>query len=214
MKKLLIFLFIVLATFSGFGQFNVSPILGINFATKTGRYSENDDTKSKWITGAAFGVNGEYGFTDMICLDMELLFITMGEKTIYTGEGEKSTLSEYEYKETERYHYLQLPILVKFLFGTDFQYYGDIGPYFGYKIAGHYKAVTEDHTSKGRIRFNEDKVKDDDWYENPDYWRRFDMGMYIGGGVQKQVGPGKLGADLRFGMGFIDQHKFDSKEKK
>ena len=214
MKKLVLFLFIVFTSFSGFGQFSVSPILGINFATLTGRCSEDDDSKNGWITGLTFGAAGNYEFTDMISLNAELLFITYGDKIKFSESGEKSTLSEYEYKITERYHYLQLPILARASFGSNILYYGTLGPYFGYKIGGHYKATYGDNTVKGRVRFKEDKVQDDDWYEDPDDFRRFDLGMYIGGGAGKEIGPGRLDADLRLGIGFLDTNKFDSKEDK
>ncbi|HDO26808.1 MAG TPA: PorT family protein [Bacteroidetes bacterium] len=216
MKKLLILFMTVLLALPGFSQFSVGPRLGVNFAKITGKYNKDDDSKGGWITGLEFGAVGNYEFSDMISLTAELLFITDGDKTSFNvSDGEKSTLSsEYDYKFSERYHYMQLPVLVKFVFGSDFQFYGNLGPYFGYKIGGHYKTNFDNNTTKGRIRFKKDKVKDDDWYQDPKDYRRFDLGMYLGGGVQKQVGPGKLGADLRFGMGFLDTNKFDSKDDK
>ena len=39
--------------------------------------------------------------------------------------------------------------------------------------------------------------------------------VYIfGGGVQKQLGPGKLAFDLRFGLGLIDTHQFPEGQTK
>jgi len=215
MKKLLILFMTVLLALPGFGQFSIGPRLGVNFATITGKYSNNDDSKGGWITGLDFGAVGNYKFSDMISLNAELLFVTQGDKLKYEGsEGAKSSLSHYSYVVTERYHYMQLPILAKFTFGSDLLFFGIAGPYFGYKIRGHYKAKSEDNVVKGRVRFKEDKVKDDDWYQDPDEYRRFDLGMYIGGGVGKIIGPGRLEADLRFGMGFLDTNKFASKDEK
>ncbi len=214
MKKLLILFMTVLLSSQGFGQFSVGPRVGVNFATLTGKFSKDDDSKSGWITGFTFGAVGNYEFTDMISLNAELLFVTQGDKTKFTDVGEKSTRAEYNYSLKERYHYLQLPLLAKFTFGSDLSFFGILGPYFGYKIGGHYKAKSENTTIKGRVRFKEDKVKDDDWYEDPDYFRRFDLGMYIGGGAGKEIGPGKLELDFRFGMGFLDTNKFENKDDK
>ncbi|NOX84456.1 MAG: PorT family protein [Chlorobi bacterium] len=215
MKKLLILFMAVLLFSPGFGQFSVGPRVGVNFATLTGKYSKDDDSKSGWITGLTFGAVGNYEFSDMISLNAELLFVTQGDKTKFNeGDAKKSSQAQYDYTFWERYHYLQLPLLAKFSFGSDFLFYGILGPYFGYKIGGHYKAKGGDNTIKGRVRFKENKVKDNDWYDDPDYSRRFDLGMYIGGGVGKEIGPGRLEADLRFGMGFLDTNKFENKDDK
>ncbi len=47
---------------------------------------------------------------------------------------------------------------------------------------------------------------------DPSYHNQMDLGMYIGMGILKQVGSGKLGLDLRFGHGFIDFYKTENLE--
>jgi hypothetical protein len=38
--------------------------------------------------------------------------------------------------------------------------------------------------------------------------------LYLGGGVQKQLGPGKLAFDLRFGLGLTDTYQFSDDHEK
>jgi hypothetical protein len=217
MKKFLIFAILLLFSLFSFGQYSVGGRMGVNFSTITGRYSKDDDTKGGWVVSfPTIGAIGSYELTDMISLNAELLFITIGDKTKYseTGEGEKSSLSEYDYSNSERYHYFQLPVMARFNFGDNFHYYCITGLYFGYVIGAHYKDKFGDEVCKGRIRYKETSDDPDDWYLNPKYNRRADFGLNLGGGVSKEIGPGNLEAELRFGMGFLDHNKFDSKDDK
>lgn len=215
MKKLFLLLLSLLFISISYAQWSVGARAGANFATITGKYSDYDDAKSGWITALAIGPAANYEFTDMISLNGELLFITIGDKSKYTETGEKSSMAdEYNYTITERYHYLQLPILARFSFGSNFLFYGNIGPYCGYKIGGHYKEKTPYYETKGRTRFKEDKMKENDWLFDPDSERRFDFGLYIGGGAGKKLGPGVLEADVRVGIGLLDHNKFDDKDAK
>jgi hypothetical protein len=55
---------------------------------------------------------------------------------------------------------------------------------------------------------------EDYYYLDPAYNRRSDFGMQLGGGVGKKLGPGRMELDVRFGFGFVDLNKFDSKDEK
>jgi len=214
MKKFTILFVTLLFTFSTFGQWSAGARLGANFSTITGKYSEHDENKSGWITGMAFGAVGNYEFTEMISLNAELLYITIGDKTKYNETGEKSSLSSYDYVITERYNYLQLPILARFTFGSSIIFYGIIGPYMGYKIGGKYKAEYDGQVTEGKLRFKEKNLEENDWLYNSDVSRRFDFGIYVGGGAGKKIGPGVLEVDVRLGIGLLDHNKFESKDAK
>jgi len=214
MKKFLLILMMTLFFVPVFAQWSVGPRIGLNFATLTGDTGYSDDEKSGWITSLNIGAVGNYEFSDMISLNAELLLVTVGDKTKYSETGEKSSLAEYNTTITERYHYLQVPVLIRLIFGSNLIYFANIGPYYGHKIGGHHKADVNGHVTEGRIRFNEDKLNENDWLFDSDYERRSDIGMYIGGGAGKKIGPGVLEADLRFGFGLIDHNKFESREQK
>jgi hypothetical protein len=221
MKKLFTLSVFLLLTLFSYSQYSAGARLGMNMSTITGRYSENDEMKKGWVGGLVFGFVGNYQFTDVISLDAELLFSTMGGKFKYTydegdGDGERvQQADEMEDIFTERFHYLQMPVMAKFTFGSDFKFYGIIGPYFGYALGGHYKYDQWGNESKGKIKFKEGSSGSSDvLYLDPDDNRRFDLGFNLGGGVGKEIGPGNLEAELRLGIGFLDHNKFDSKDDK
>lgn len=214
MKKLSILIACMFFSSFCFSQWSVGARVGPNFSTLTGGWSENGDSKSGWITSFGAGTVANYEFTEMISVNGELLFITIGDKTEYTSEEDKSTENGYGYTYTGRYHYLQMPILARFLFGSNFIFYANLGPYFGYKIGGNYKREENGHVTEGRIRFKRENLEPNDELFNSDLARRFDLGIYVGGGAGKKLGPGVLEVDLRLGIGLLDHNKFESKDDK
>lgn len=217
MKKLIIFLITLFIMSSAFAQFSVGPRIGVNFSTVSGKDFWNGDYKHKWITGVVAGVVGEYAFTDMISLDAEILYITSGAKYIYKI-GDARAVGEDEGYWKETYGNLQIPILARFNFGNDIQFYGNLGPYFSLILCGKYKDVVEAYSyeQKGKIKFKKepDNYNGDDWYLDPKEYNKYDIGLYFGAGAKKQVGPGVLSFDARFGLGFIDYNKFENKDDK
>lgn len=196
MKRLLVVLMISLFVAPVFAQWTVGPRLGLNLSTCSGKYSEYDDEKSKWIPGIVVGGVAEYPFTDMISGVGELLFLSSGAKYTYTYEEEGYKSEECGY--IERYGKIQIPLLAKFTFGEDIQFYGDIGPYFDFTICGKY--IDKDAGTKEKIP--------------SDAYKSFGMGLYMGAGAQRQLGQGKLAFDFRFGLGFLDSYQFpDGQEK-
>ena len=101
MKKFLIISTILLLALSSIGQFSVGARAGLNLATLTGKYYE-DDSKSGWIATPVLGVVGSYEYTDMISFNAELLFLTIGDKTKYSYEGERNSQEVTEENEGER----------------------------------------------------------------------------------------------------------------
>ncbi len=213
MRKFTLLFVTLVFTFSSFGQWSVGPRLGVNFSTLTGKWNSNDDSKSRWITGPVVGAVGNYSFTDMFSLNAELLYITMGEKTIYTYSEESRALNSQTYWEKEKYHCFQLPILFRADFLTNSLFFAFFGPYFTYKLGGKWK---DSDGNSGKIKIQEHESRDDGntWYLDPDYNRRFDFGIYLGAGAGKKLGPGRLEVDLRYGIGLLDLNKFDDKDDK
>lgn len=197
MKKFLAILMMTLFVVPTFAQWTVGPRLGLNLSTCSGKWSEYDDEKSKWIPGIVVGGVAEYPITDMISGVGELLFISSGAKYTYTYEGEEESRDE-ECGYVERYGKIQIPLLAKYTFGEDFQYYGSAGPYASITICGKY--INKDTDTKEKIP--------------SDAYKTFGFGLYFGGGVQKQLGPGTLAFDLRFGLGLTDSYQFPDDQEK
>lgn len=160
---------------------------------------------------------GNYAFNEMFSLNAELLYISMGGKTESSWEDSRSIQSTYLL--TERYNCIQLAMIARILFGgSNFSYFGSFGPYLTRKGGG--TMTVDDGTNVTVLNIiwgtgqGTNRGNDGDWYVDPEYNRRWDFGLYIGGGVGKELGPGRLEFDVRFGLGLLDLNKFDSKENK
>lgn len=193
-------------------QWSAGLRAGANFSSITGQWSSDDDSKHKWIGGPVIGGVGGYNFTETWALRGELLYITMGEKYIYDESGSKSTNEENAWFR-ERYNCMQLVIVGQGMWSfSQLLLFANIGTFMTMKHGG----VWSDPYGSGRIVWQRGTYKsaDGDYYVDPEYNRRIDFGMYLGGGIGKNLGPGRLELDLRFGFGLIDLNKFESKDEK
>ena len=191
--------------------------LGVNFTTISGQYSNDEDIKHSFITTPLFGAIGMYTVNDMISVVAEINIAGSGALYKINADFEsRSAASSYNANYKIRYTNFQIPILVKFTFGEEWQYFGYGGFYWNYMLGGKYK-VTSDYFDDydGKIKFGDypEGYEGDDWYLDKDHNRRADFGLNIGGGVQKELGPGVIAADLRFGFGFLDSNKWPDDDK-
>lgn len=218
MKKILLISIIMFSIITVFAQ---SPWwfgghLGVNFNTVTGQYNNDDDIKHTFITTPTFGAIAMYSVNDMISVITEINIAKSGATYKYDYNDETRNFSEaVDVKYKECYTILQIPVLAKFTFGEDWQYFGYGGFYWSYILGGKYKAESENGNFDGKIKFGDypDNYNGDDMYLDKDYNRRTDIGLNIGGGVQKELGPGVIAADLRFGFGFLDSNKWPDDDK-
>jgi len=222
MKKLLLLAIAVMAISVLNAQTYFGPRLGINLATMSGQMTENYDIDNGSITGFVIGGVVDHHFSEMISLQAEILFVQNGmkEELTYSENYEGVSISS-EDKTKYKFNTLEIPLLVKATFGDDFKYYGNLGPYFNYKMGGKYESEwkittsnfseteTESGNNNGKIIFKEapNNYDGDDTYLNPKYFNRIDFGLYFGGGIAKQLGPGVLNLDIRYGLGFSDFFK-------
>ena len=216
MKKLLffsVFLFLLTTVF-GQSPWWVGGKLGINFTTVNGKYGNNYSSDNKWITSPLFGATAMYSFSDLIGISAELNLAKSGALYDLTFIGSDGTEGEGTLK--ERYTTIQIPVHARFTFGETWQFFAYGGFYWSYILCGKYVAKSEYFDDfSGKIKFG-DRPEDyngDDMYLDKDYNRRMDIGLNIGGGVQRQLGPGALLLDLRFGLGFLDSNKFPDDDK-
>ena len=137
--------------------------------------------------------------------------VLLVNKSDYLGET-------YEYKQRERYTTLRLPIMARFMWGTTWQYYGLIGIYFSKRLCGKY--VYTDYTGdkeSGKIKFKknpDENSSGDDWILDTKDFRRLNLGMQVGAGLRRELGPGYITLALLYGMGFFDFYKWENKDDK
>jgi len=186
---------------------------GINFSTIKGKWYNDDTEKSKPIVTPLVGITGMYSFSDMISVQMELNMQKTG--TVYEDEY----YDEFEggtYTLRERYTTLNIPVLARFNFGEDWIYFAYAGFYWSKILCGKYVYKENGYEETGKIKYGDepDNYTGDDWYISKEYNRRMDFGLAFGGGVQKELGPGYLGVDLRFNIGFLDVYKWPDGDDK
>lgn len=215
MKKLFFlsaFVFLFTTVFAQ-GPWSVGGKLGINFTNISGEYSSSVNTDHNWITTPLFGAVALYSFSDLVAVSAELNLAKSGTLINLTFVGSNGGEEKGSYK--EKFTSIQIPILARFTFGETWQFFAYGGFYWSYILGGKYEAKSDSFDQSGKIKFGDapDNYTGDDIYLDKDYNRRMDIGLNVGGGVQRQLGPGKLVLDLRFGMGFLDFNKFPDDNK-
>lgn len=190
----------------------VGSRFGINFSTINGKWSSNDTEKSKPIVTPLVGFASMYSFTDKIFVRMELNLQKTG--TVYQDNDDDNEGGEYTLR--ERYTTLNIPITARYNFGYDWIYFAYAGFYWSKILCGKYIYKEGTYEETGKIKYGEepDDYNGDDWYRSKEYNRRMDFGIVFGGGVQKELGPGNIGVDLRFGFGFLDVFKWPEGDDK
>ncbi len=208
MKKLIVVIALIAAV-SASAQ-TIIPKAGMTLSTldaETFASNPGDFDSYKNITGFSVGVGYRIGFGDLISLQPELLFIQKGWKNEY-GYDDGVDYYRYQYTETVKLNYLELPILVRIALGPEkFKFHINAGPSVGFGINGEYNqdyfetygGTPFEFSNEGDVKF-EDRP---DGYEGYDqyYPNRIEFGAQIGGGVTLFD---KVMIDVRYGLGLTD----------
>ena len=206
MKKLLVVIALIMAISASAQKF--IPKAGITLSTlKTETLDQQDYFDSyEYATGFSVGLGYRIGFSDLISLQPELLFIQKGWKNEYgydDGFGYNET-----YTETAKLNYIELPVLLRIALGPDnFKFHINAGPSVGFGINGKYDykfridyyGDISTFSTDGDIKFEEMQEN----YAGPDGYipNRIDFGAQLGGGV---TFFNKIMIDIRYGLGLSD----------
>lgn len=216
MKNILLMTLSILIASLNYGQdkkWEIGGQLGFNMSTTSGKYSANDNTKNKWIGTPSIGAEAAYRFTPLIAIVGGLFMIKTGALYLNSYVGEDGVT--YEWKQRERFTTIRLPVMARFMWGATWQYYGMIGFYITKRLCGKYvfEDPSSDFEQTGKIKFGEEpeNYSGDDWYLEPKDFRRWDVGLSVGAGVRRALGPGFLSFNILFGMGLCDFYEWDNK---
>jgi hypothetical protein len=217
MKKLFSFLICIFIVSQVMGQWSVGPRAGVNFCVTKGKWSDGDETKYKWIGAPTAGATVGYQFNDNFGLFADVSYIKMGSITEYTWE--ETVRHQYEVAETikERYNSLQLAIRAAYIYNIrSLILLCYLAPYLTTKFGGRAIINSGGQITVLAILWDVYPARGDDgnYYVDPEYNRRVDAGLYIGGALGKDLGPGRLELDLRYGFGLVDLNKFSSREER
>jgi len=217
MKKLLTLIIVVCSVMTTLGQYSAGLRTGINFSNVGGKWNSDDDSKSSMTIGPVVAGVGQYDFSDVFSLNAELGYMTMGQKLTSTYEGDARAIDAVTYIERWRFNCIMMALFTRAMFGgpliSTFIY---LGPCFIRKFGGILVVDDGTNSSQSNVVWGPwpSRESSDDFYVDPEYNRRCDLRMCLGAGAGKDLGPGRLELDLRFGFGLLDLNKFDSKEDK
>jgi hypothetical protein len=218
MKKIFAFLICIFLVSQVLGQWTVGARFGANFCVTKGKWFDDDDTKYKWIGAPTAGVTGGYDFSESLSLFADISYIKAGGIYEYTWEETLGREVTDVYKVKERYNCFHLVIRPAYIFDCSaMTLMAFLGPYITIKGGGRAIITEYGETEKYKIVWEEYPDKREDllnYYVDPKYYRKFDAGLYLGAAAGKELGPGRLELDLRYGIGLIDGNKFDSKDEK
>lgn len=218
MKKCLLLFAALVIVLSSSAQLELAPRLGINFCVLKGKYSNQDDYKYKWIGGPAIGITGKYDLTQDVKARLEFGYTIFGQKLQHTTDDEGNDLGDKEISTRQRYNCLQFAFMGQIAIPDALPgMFVFAGPFFTYRMGGKAKVINDNTTKTYDIKWDDayqSGIHNDIYYINPDYNRRMDVGLYFGAGIGRNIGPGRIEADLRFGFGIRDMFKFDSRQDK
>ena len=216
MKKISFLFLLILLCLSVFGQVSIGPKAGVNISKNRNDKYGGKSTDNRSVIGYNFGLVVHYWFSDNFVFQPEISYIQRGNQNIRTIFDD-STSNYTERKFTEKYNLLEVPLLIKYITGDKIKLNAIVGPAFSINTGGRYKLEmqTIDEYHSGKIRFGQkpENYTGDNLYMNPDYVTRFYYGFYVGLGLSKQVGRGKLMADARFGLNSYTSFKDGSQSE-
>jgi len=193
-----------------FSQVEVGFKLGY---TNSGRTNTEDSefASSKRISGLHLGIVGQFQLTPKMAIALEIDLQQKGEsqEISITSLGGQQT---YDTKYT--INYLEVPLLFRYTVGSETRIYLNAGPFVGYALGGKIKGEStvngQTILADGNIKYGvaPDNYTGNDFYDN-DTYNRLEVGIYLGGGILKELGVGSLILDARFGIGLTDTNDPD-----
>ena len=204
----------------------IMPKFGVNFSRQTysGNYLNSIPDFSKTLSsdniksnvGFTGGVAFIKGITDdsryiSVSLQAELLFAQKGLKINYKDQNLRQN-------ETRTLNYLELPVMVKVIFGnTNFKYFAYFGPSAAYVLGGTYRYTEKcncngdpETVKVGKIHFadGDNGIQSDGSYTLSA--TRMDIGLLGGIGASYSLGYDMIMLDVRYGYGLTNFLKAQS----
>ncbi len=210
MKKVTIVVIALLMANLGFSQTSIGLKAGFT-SSGLSNLEDSEFAEYKRGTGILVGLIGEFGVNENLSVVAELNLQQKGYKT--------NTEFEFLGIKTESeakliFNGIEVPVLLRFTTGENFKFYGNVGPYLGYAMGGKIKSEVsfagETESGEGKIKFGDEpgNYMGDDLYFD-DSFNRLDLGVYVGAGIQKDLGSGALIVDARFGLSLTDSNNTD-----
>lgn len=202
-QKLIIFIFILTLSISGYSQINVG--LRGGFGASSSSTELVTGMKRKIGTKPTFGIIASYNLDLNFAAGLELNYTQFQERLDYSAEFSPLPIDFANPAFTEySVNYLQIPIFGRVTFGEKKRkWFLTFGPYIGIGLSGKWNNYPSAPLNGSYILFEEDtsvnaKFKQGDF-------NRVDIGGILGGGIQQKIGTnGVLFLEARIQIGFLD----------
>lgn len=165
------FLLILLFALFAHAQLRIGVVDGIDYNQYSIDTQYQFDMRYDGVTGLTAGLSAQYNFVDWLGARIDLMWAERGYRLYRSA----FVLQDVDY--TLRTHYLMLPVMANFSFGSKkIRGYTDLGIYGGYWLAGHYDGSSIN-------TFYEKESIDEDYEFNSDRDQRFDFGYVADVGI-------------------------------
>ena len=214
MKKLILITAILLTVnighsqvFTIFGKDIGFLYVGPKFGMGTSFISNytQGEQKTRLFLNVVGGVVGEFGITERLSIQPEILFSRKGGKSFFEYNDPNDAAFDYKSINKTIANYIGIPILAKYSFLKikDFKIHGSGGFYTNIATGQKFKSVTE--YSDDTFEYEEDIPKN--------FYKKVDFGLSIGAGAEYDLGFGLLVGELLIDHGFVDNYENDLIDK-
>lgn len=190
MLVLIAFAFSISAT----SQITYGPRLGLNLANQSGDVENN-----KMLIGFNIGAAANYAFSDLMSVELEVLYDKKGAKYEWEGIGGESNSAPLSLG------YINIPILAVATFGSGTKFFAEAGPTIGiltsvkYDGKSEYESLVYDPSNPWMPPTTE-TVKYKEWYKGTD------VGLALGAGAGLPVGGNTVKVNLRYNFSLATIH--------
>ncbi len=160
--------------------------------------------------GFQLGAALNYEVTKTFSLQAELMYSFKGKKEIANFYSEVNDRVFLAAINTATYHFIDVPVLLRLTFGkSPLRYYVNVGPNFGYWLAGHGKLEADELYDVGVpgsmnywLKFSDDPYSGKENQLVVTEANRLQVGLDVGFGFIFQMLPGQVGmVDFRYSFG-------------
>ena len=176
----------------GFGQdfqksFEVSGLVGISLNNTEQDFTSDNLTKES-VRSFTEGVALQYNISPLLSFNCKIMYHIKGVQYYWDNitrtdiTGTIIGLTNLDEKNT--HHYLSFPIVVRFNFGENIKFFGDIGFYSGYLLKSMQEISYPSLTLPGGVTYPEQNQKNEISLDNIN---RVDFGGILGAGVSYAI---------------------------
>lgn len=195
MKKVTLLIASIIISLSSFAQLSVGLRGGLNLSNIALQNKTSTSPESNTKTGTSSGIVVNYGFSDRLSAQVELLYARKGCKY-------HDVVLATTYDAKVKLNYFEIPILFRYSIGNEnkVQAFVNAGPYLGFRLKALYEQTSTTTIFGSTTTRNSSTDFTNDVHNT-------DIGLNGGIGVNYALELGKLFTEIRYGYGLTNVNK-------